>query len=130
MEDDVAIGLAELDFFVGSRGRRFRHEHQLERLVDMGRDRLAGDDAALLERCAPDGPRRGRSRQSRAKRDMRFEPVDARQAEALCDRAALGLVGDKVEPLAVADLVEPEPMREPVGHSSLPFVERHDARSR
>ena len=39
---------------------------------------------------------------------MRFEPIERRQAEPLGDRAALGLVGDEVEPLAVADLVERE----------------------
>ena len=40
----------KLDFLVGRPSLRLGHEQELERLVDMRRDRLAGDDAALLER--------------------------------------------------------------------------------
>ena len=54
-----------------------------ERLVDMGGDRIAGDDAALVQRRRPAGPRPGRSRPSRPSVDMRLQPVERRQAQPL-----------------------------------------------
>jgi hypothetical protein len=51
---------------------------------------------------------------------VRIQPAERAQAQALGNRAALRLVGGKVEPGAVANLVEPEMMGEAVGHSSFP----------
>ena len=83
------------------------HEHHVERLVDMGGDRLAGDDAALLERR--EQPALGADRVAVARQDgMGFEPVERGQTEPLGDRPPLRVVGDEVDPLAVANLVEPK----------------------
>ena len=51
---------------------------------------------------------------------MRIQPLERAQSEAVGDCAALRLVGGKVEPRAVANLVEPEMMGEAVAHSSFP----------
>ena len=98
----------------------------------MRRDRLAGDDAALLERGRE--PPLGANDLARPRqRRMRLEPVQRAKAETLGDRAPLGFVRDQVEPLAVADLVEPKMVREAVGHSIFPsrdVVELGASRSR
>lgn len=41
---------------------------------------------------------------------MRFEPFEAEQAQALGNRVALLIVGDNVQTIAVANLIEREPM--------------------
>ena len=46
MEDGVEIALAQLDFILRAADLGLGHEQEFERLVDMGRHRLAGRDAA------------------------------------------------------------------------------------
>lgn len=41
---------------------------------------------------------------------MRFKPVEAQQGQAIGNRGALFIIGDNVEPVAVANLVEDKPM--------------------
>ena len=88
----VEIRGAELNLFVGPAGLGLGQEQQLERLVDMGRHRLAGRDAGLFQRRLE--PAGGPdllpvARQHR----MRLEPVERQQAEPVGDRGALSLVG-------------------------------------
>ena len=52
---------------------------------------------------------------------MRLEPIERAQAEPLGDGRALRFVGDEVEPLAVANLVEPQAVGEMVAHAIVPF---------
>ena len=85
--------LAEFDLLVGARRLGLGHEQYFERLVDMGRHRLAGGDAALLERRLQ--PAGGPHLLSVARQHgMRFEPVERQQAQPLGDRRAFLLVGD------------------------------------
>src|SRR5689334_2490311 len=100
-------------------GLRLGHEYELKRLVDMCWNGIPGDRAALFERCdqaalrAHDlaGPRQG---------DMRFKPSERLEAEALCCGLPLRFVRRKIDPLTVANLVEPQLMGEVVRHSRLP----------
>jgi hypothetical protein len=52
---------------------------------------------------------------------MRLKPVERQQAESFRDRAAFGLVGAKVEAVAVADPVELQPVVE-IAHPTLPPI--------
>jgi hypothetical protein len=47
---------------------------------------------------------------------VRIEPLEGSEAEAFCNRSPFSLVGDKIEPLAVTDLIQPEMMGETIGH--------------
>jgi hypothetical protein len=119
VEDDVAILGAKLDFLGHVAGARFGDEGDVERLVDVRRDRLAGDHATLLKSGgdAAGGANRGAvARQA----GMGLEPLDRGQVEPLGDRAALLVVGDQVDPLAVADPVQRQPMGEILDHPILP----------
>src|SRR3954451_10977179 len=51
---------------------------------------------------------------------MRFEAIESVEVEPFGDRAAFGLVGNQVDPLSVANLVEPQMMREADVHRSFP----------
>ena len=53
---------------------------------------------------------------------VRVEPVDRFESEPPANGRALGLVGGKLDPLAVADLVEPKVVGEAVDHSYLPLA--------
>src|SRR4051812_28273551 len=80
---------------------------------------LAGDDAALVERgneaaLGADGIA------CLLQADMRFQPAERGEVESFGNRRPLRLVGDKVEPLAIADLVEAQMMGETVGHAINP----------
>jgi len=58
MEDNVAVRFDKLDFFVGAAtALRFGQEIDVERLIGMGVDRLAGDRAALTQ-ARPQPPSR------------------------------------------------------------------------
>ena len=121
VEDDVAIGLAQLDLFLRSADLGLGHEDQLERLIDMRRHRLAGDHAILVERG--DDPALGVNHLALpVQHRPRFEPAQRLEAEPLGDRAAFGLVGDELEQFAVADLLDAEMMGKAVGHESLPSI--------
>src|SRR5690348_6757844 len=82
-------------------------------------DGIARDNAALLERRdkAAFGANHLRSLRQR---HVRFEPVNGSKSKPLGDRAQLAGIGAKVEPLAVADLVEAEMMVEAIAQSNLP----------
>src|SRR5438132_917413 len=50
VEHDVELARAELGLFVGPSDRRLGHERERKGLVDMRCDRLARDDARLIDR--------------------------------------------------------------------------------
>ena len=85
VEHHVAVGFAELDFLIRSVRGGLGHEHEIERLVDMRGDRVAGDDAAL-------GQRRGEASLgaddiAAARQDrVGDEPVDRIESEPCGDR--------------------------------------------
>ena len=82
-------------------------------------DGFAGDDATLIER-GEQAPLRPDHLAGPLQADMRFEPVERGKIESPRDCGALRIVGDEVEAFAVADMVQPELAREPVGHAILP----------
>jgi hypothetical protein len=94
---------------------RFGHEDKGEGLIDVGRDGIAGDDTILLERspeptfCANDVP-------GARERHMRVEAIDRGESETVGDVAALSLIRDQVEAVAIVDLVQAEVVREAIGH--------------
>src|SRR3954470_10683286 len=51
---------------------------------------------------------------------MRFQPIEGGEVETLRDCAPLGVVGDEIDPFAVAHLVEAELAGEAIGHPILP----------
>ena len=120
VEDDVAIRCAELDLVVGPAACGSGTNIISNGSSTWAGDRLAGDDAALVERR--DQPALGADHLAR--RATSVHALRAGRAIGRPSRSAiappLGFVGDEVEPLAVADLVEPESVREAVGHSILP----------
>src|SRR4051812_3809833 len=65
-------------------------------------------------RGAPPPARAGLPRPEKGPRGS--EPTGRLEAEPLGDGGALGIVGDEVEPLAVANLIEPQLMREAIAH--------------
>ncbi len=76
----------------------------------MRRHRFAGRDAGLLERgfeaaCRPHFLAR------RGQHGMRFQPVERKQPQPPGNRRAFVGIGDQVEPVAVANLVERQAMR-------------------
>lgn len=62
------------------------------------------------------------------KRDMRLEPVDRSQRQAIGDGPTLGVVGHQVQPLAIANLVEPQMVREAIIHLKLPLLDSGNRR--
>ena len=118
MEDEVAITGRKLDLRVRAGRFRLGREQKLERLVDMGRDRLAGDDAALgkagLEpaACADYVAVAFENR-------MGVEPIERLDPHPLGDPLAVGLVGAELDPVAVADPVELDAIVD-CAHASLP----------
>ena len=85
----------------------------------MSRDWLAGCDAGLLKRRLEPADRAHFLPVARQHR-MRLEPIEREQPKPVGDRRALRVVGGEVEPVAVADLVERQAMRE-VAHPMPPF---------
>ena len=68
-------GLAQLDFIVCGPGSRLSHEQQIERFVDMRRDRIAGGDAGLVER-GPEPAGRPDLLPIAGQHGMGFQPVE------------------------------------------------------
>src|SRR5690606_26597906 len=102
-EHRVEVALGELDFLVAACAR-LRDEHDVERLVDMGRDRFTGRNAALVKRGLE--PAGHPNPLALAGEDgMRLEPLQRLQAEPTGERGALLVRGDDVEPVTVANLV-------------------------
>src|SRR5205085_1624427 len=120
VEDDVAIGFAELDLLVRTAAGRFRHEHEGEVLVDVRGHGIVCDHAALGK---------GREQSSfgtnhvaiSAKRHMRVQAVQGKKAQPFCNSSPLIFVRDEVEPVAIANLVDAENMRESIDHAIRPF---------
>ena len=53
---------------------------------------------------------------------MGFQPVDRRQAQAFGDSGAFGRARDQVDPLAVANPVERQPVGEILAHAIRPAM--------
>ena len=93
----------------------------VERLVDVGGDRLAGDRRSSAPATAASRPSARTVSPFARQRDMRFQPVERPSSPSRWAIAARSLViGHQFEPLAVADLVDAELMGEIVGQSILP----------
>src|SRR5438445_9664168 len=87
----------------------------------MRRHGFARDDTALHERgCeAPSGTHNVVFVREDG---MRFEARQRSEPKPPCDCTPFQLLGDKVESIAVANPIEPQVMREWVGHPSLPSI--------
>jgi hypothetical protein len=119
VEDDIAVGLDQLDLLVRSFCRGFRYEIDVESFVDVRFDRVAGDDAALAQPSLQP-PARADHVALPLKGRMRLQPVDRRQAEPVRNLQALPLVGGEVDALAIANLIERKPVGKVFRHGIFP----------
>ena len=111
VEQSVEVAAAEFQFLLGRGHDGGGNETQVEGLVDMRRDRLAAGDAGLGQGRLD--PARDRHRLAiAAKHRVGVEAVERQQPEPPGDRGALSAIGNEVDPLAAANSVERQPMRE------------------
>ena len=92
MENDVAIGLNQLDLVVPAVRLGLRHEIDVEWLVGMRVDRFVGDHAALAK-AGFQSPPSANDLTLPLERGVSIQPVEGAKTEALSNTVALLAVG-------------------------------------